>query len=195
MTEILNEESTVKKIGKECTDAALDLQQILKGKEIYLARYCRVGLHMSMDAMTTSPVESMNNLIKHGPKSINSNMNLSRAVKTATSAIDERFDDHHNQAVREMGIINRASQAPTKRAIERKAQYMIDINFDRRTTVKCVQTAPETWLAWNFGAEVEKECRSGPWPRLARYHNVWKLKVNRRGDKLFLWCECQHHNE
>ena len=131
LTEILNEDDTVKAIGKECVNAALELQQVLKGKERYLARYFQIGVHMSMDSMTTSPVESMNNLVKHGPKSINSNMNLSRSVKTATSAIDDRFDDHHNQLVREMGIINRASQAPTKRDIERKAQYMIDINFDR----------------------------------------------------------------
>ena len=89
--------------------------------EIYLAHYCQVGVHMSMDAITTSPVGSTNNLVKHGNKDITSNTNLSYAVRMATSAIDDRFDDHNKQAVWEMGIINRASQDPTKRDIERKA--------------------------------------------------------------------------
>ena len=63
---ILNEKTTIREIGKNAVDGALSLQRNLMSKERYFARHCCLGIHMSMEAMTTSPVESMHDLIKMG---------------------------------------------------------------------------------------------------------------------------------
>jgi hypothetical protein len=44
----------------------------MREKENYLAFYIRLKISMSFDAMTTSPVESMNSALKNG-MGINSN--------------------------------------------------------------------------------------------------------------------------
>jgi hypothetical protein len=41
-------------------------QTSMKEKENYLAFYIRSNISMSFDAMTTSPVESMNSALKNG---------------------------------------------------------------------------------------------------------------------------------
>jgi hypothetical protein len=148
-----------------------------------------------METMTTSPVESMNELIKHGPQGVDSNMNLRKSVQTMTNTIYERFEDHRKNTLREMNVINRASQSNTKRNVERKAQYLFDILFDNRLSIKCAQLSAEQWLAFNFDINIEEECRRGPWPRLPRFHNVFFLIVKRRGEHLFLWCSCRHFDE
>lgn len=73
---------TLAAIGKECIDAVAELQMTMMNKEKYLAHHIRRLITMCMQAMTKSPVESMNKITKHGQHSVNSNMNLSNTVPT-----------------------------------------------------------------------------------------------------------------
>ena len=161
-----------------------------------MARHKRFGDYMSMETMTTSPVESMNRMMK---TNVHSNLNLSKSVSVTTQTFDQRFDNHRKNSLRDTNKINRASQSVTKRLTERKAQYLFDISFDARKHVKAVHLSPELWLVWDF-REVNKatdvaEKWKWLWDKLPSYHNVFKMCVKRRGEKKFLWCQCRHFDE
>ena len=51
-------------LSNECRKAIEKFQMVIKEKERYLAFYVRVKIPLSFNAMTTSPVESMNSTIK-----------------------------------------------------------------------------------------------------------------------------------
>jgi len=51
-------------LSNECRKAIEKFQMNIKEKENYLAVYVRVKVPLSFNAMTTSPVESMNSTIK-----------------------------------------------------------------------------------------------------------------------------------
>jgi hypothetical protein len=53
-------------LSKDCIKAIEKLQCSMIDKETYLAFYVRKIISMSFDAMTMSPVESMNSSIKNG---------------------------------------------------------------------------------------------------------------------------------
>ena len=110
---------------------------------MYLAHHVRFGAHISMDTMTTSPVQSINNTAK---KNVNSNYNLSKSIESTTGVIDKRFEDHRKLSLREENIVNRASQSATKDIIERKAQYLIDQSFVNRLNIKGMHYRKEVWL-------------------------------------------------
>lgn len=52
-------------INQQLKEAIEKYQVKITGKQQYFAFYCRKTIPMSFDAMTTSPVESVNNHIKH----------------------------------------------------------------------------------------------------------------------------------
>lgn len=199
MNEILNEKKTIREIGKEAVDGALSLQRNLMSKEKYFARHCRMGIHMSMEAMTTSPVESMNDLIKNGEKGVTSNMNLSRSVATTTDVINERIADYKNEKYRDLDKVNLASQASTRNHVSRKAQYLIDISFDGKEYVKCAQLEEEKWVCWDFGKQKPVSQKKKKWQilwnRLPIYHDIFYVTVKRIGDNAFLHCSCCHFQE
>ena len=131
LSEILEEQATINAIGTKAVEAIKSLQEKIKGKEQYLAYYIRKGIYMCLDAMTTSPVESMNEVIKHGTNAVDSNMNLSRSLTTIAGSVDDRYQAFYEQSCRDLGRTNRASQAPIADDMNKKCQYMLDYNFDR----------------------------------------------------------------
>ena len=52
-------------INQQLKEAIETYQVKITGKQCYFAFYCRKTIPMSFDAMTTSPVESVNNHMKH----------------------------------------------------------------------------------------------------------------------------------
>ena len=195
LADILLEEATLEAVGVDCVEAMTLLQSKLKRKEKHLAHYKRMGITMCLDAMTTSPVESMNQLTKHGPMGANANMNLSKSIMTMTNAHDTRIKDHHHKATRSVGMVNLSSNGPTKYDVHHKCQYMLDQNFDRGKKVNYVRMSDEEWIGFNLCKEtIEEESRQGIWRRLARYHQVRHMKVKRMGNQLFLHCSCQFHD-
>ncbi len=163
---------------------------------MYLARHVRFGAHMSMDTLTTLPVESMNNIVK---KNVNSNYNLRKSIKTTTGVIDERFEDHRKSSLREENIVNHASKSVTKDIIKRKAQYLIDQSFDNRLNIKGINYRQEVWLCWYFREVNAHSKKKGSWKELwdilPSYHNVYTIEVVRSGDHLSLNCKCEHFEE
>jgi hypothetical protein len=51
-------------LSNECRKAIEKFQMVIKEKEHYLSFYVRVKIPLSCNAMTTSPVESVNSTIK-----------------------------------------------------------------------------------------------------------------------------------
>lgn len=59
----LNDKRTVTALGKKCIQSMISFAEMLLDKEIYLANYRRKYTTNCMDSMTTSPVESQNQVI------------------------------------------------------------------------------------------------------------------------------------
>ncbi len=74
LTEILSSPWCQQVLSTDCIKAIENFQCTMIEKETYLAFYLRKTISMSSDAMTTSPVESMNSSIKNG-MGVNSNSN------------------------------------------------------------------------------------------------------------------------
>lgn len=196
MSEILLESETVEAIGLPAVEAIMSLQETIKSKEQYLAYYRRIGISMCLEAMTTSPVESMNDVTKHGNMKVHSNMNLSKSVSVMTEGHDARIGDHMSKSIRSLNRTNRASQGPTKDDLDPIGQYLLDQSFDGAIMECGAQIKPEEWIVFNFtekSKSIEDDCYEGPWPRFPRFHVVHVLKVCRRDNQLFLCCSCKHH--
>ena len=128
-----------------------------------------------MDHMTTSPVESINNSVKHGPSFVNSRMNLEKSIERLLSGITERLRRNALNAKKELGMHNYASQAPTREYVTRKGQALIDRNHDRGLKMKSAQMGPTNWICWNFDTvdkiKVEHEVELFL-PKYYRVHNL-----------------------
>jgi hypothetical protein len=74
LTEMLSSPLCQDVLSKDCIKAIEQLQCSMIDRETYLAFYVQKTISMSFDAMTTSPVESMNSSIKNG-LGVNSNSN------------------------------------------------------------------------------------------------------------------------
>jgi hypothetical protein len=124
---ILSLDSTRDALGLQCVDAIQVLMNKLVGKERHLAYHIRRHATMSLDAMTTSAVESMNFVTKK-KLGLNSNMNISRALTCMAEERDDHYICHRQNSMRLLRKIHRSSQSPTKAEIHPKCQYMIDPN-------------------------------------------------------------------
>jgi hypothetical protein len=87
LTEMLSSPLCQDFLSKDCIKAIEKLQCSMIDKETYLAFYVRKTISISFDAMTMSPVESMNSSIKNG-MGVNSNSNT-RWVGTSLCIIHE----------------------------------------------------------------------------------------------------------
>ena len=77
-------------IDQSLKNAIEKFQVKLNNKQRYIAYYIRKKIHNSYDAMTTSPVESMNSQIKHRIKASSLN-NTSRSLMMITEGTDDRI--------------------------------------------------------------------------------------------------------
>ena len=193
LANVLKRDETVKAVGKECIDAVEWLQIHLRSKQVLLANHFRIGLTLCMYAKTTSPVESMNKLTKHGPNCVDSNMSLSTSIETLVDGTTVRLDDQMNDSRRKMNQVNRSSRAPTKNEIHPMIQYLVDASYDKKDTIKLVQLSPDEWIAWSF--DDEKRYKKPPLRYLPRFHRVWKMVVNSTDGRSFIHCGCQTYEE
>ena len=136
LTKFIKRADTKEMIGEECVNAILDLQNTLRTKEFKLAGYRRKDIKCGMDACTTSPVESNNNAIKHGPSGINSKMNLNKSITNLLRGINNRYKRRRNHAKRQEYRLNLASRAPTRQFVIPEGQALMDRNFDSRLWCK-----------------------------------------------------------
>ena len=77
-------------IDESSKNAIEKFQVKLNNKQRYIAYYIQKNIPNSYDAMTTSPVESMNSQIKHRIKASSLN-NTSRSLMMITEGTDDRI--------------------------------------------------------------------------------------------------------
>ena len=128
----LEDKQTTEDLSKECISATKDLLMRVTSKQDKLANYERLKLTNCMDAGTTSPVESLNRVIKKGPSGVNSNMSLDKSVERTTKQCAKRIRTQHSKALRDMGHASLFSVSPTRDKIITKGQALADVNFDNR---------------------------------------------------------------
>jgi hypothetical protein len=185
----LNE--TMKVLGDKCVNAITNLQDNLRSKEYKLAGYMRLNITNCMDACTTSPVESNNNTLKHGPAAINAKMNLDNTMRRLLGGINNRFERRKKKAKRELYSTNYASCAPTKDHLIRKGQGLIDRHHDAHHYCKSVMMGPNQWFVWNWYGSDHEEIKSPLTLYLPGFLRVRELYINEvSGDKIFVTCTC-----
>ncbi len=91
-----------------CCQAVVELQENLCSKEAKLGYDFHLFLRNGMDAMTTSPVESCNHLMKHGSILDHSNMNLDMTCAKVLDGANMRIQHRRNAAELEMSTFNHA---------------------------------------------------------------------------------------
>lgn len=214
ISEWLRDPLTVYMLDKELVECLQSYQANLMSKEQYLAHHVRVKITMCADAMTTSPVESMNDITKNTMR-IGANMNLSTSVIALVEQHGERYERHVNKMLLKMDGTNLASQAPTKHHIHHKCQQMIDTFHDEATHLKCVQVNASEWLCWKFFDPDEKRCNKKKdclvegvgidedvkcvYEESLRksmvvpsFLNVYRVRLCTYDSTMFLRCSCRH---
>lgn len=148
--EFLSRKRTKDDLGHECILAAKKLQEHLREREHKLGNHFRMDILHCNEACTSSPAESMNSTIKHGPIATNSNLSLNKSASRMVDGINTRLDRRSADAVREMNSTYYASCAPTNDHIIHQGQGQIDHCFDQRRHCKSAQIGPSKFLVWNF---------------------------------------------
>lgn len=165
LTSWLNSPFILHVLGTDLAEAIKHFQMSLISKQSYLAQYIRKDVTMSADAMTTSPVESMNDLIKNKQK-INASLNLSKSLEQIVGNQKTRYDRSHGKACMQLNRTQLSSRAPTKDHIHKRCQDMMDFLYDKSSRVKCAMTSECEWMCWNF---VDPEKRS-------KFHDSWQVE-------------------
>ena len=140
---------TIKNLGIDAVNVIKSFQATIMGKEDRLAFHFRKHIYMCADAMTTSPVESMNDLMKNKQK-LYSNHNLSTCLQRISNDQSLRYDMHVQRSFMEMNKNMLSSRAPTKNDIHRRCQHMLDYFHDNSQKIKCCQVSDREWYCWNF---------------------------------------------
>ena len=118
-------------------------------KQQYLAYYIRVKIPMSFDAMTTSPVESMNSHIKDR-MGVTHNADTSTSLLKLAKGGSKLISSFTKDAQWQLQVSSLASKLEIKDTLIRESLYICNQNFDRRMTLHCVQTSKDKWIMWFF---------------------------------------------
>lgn len=213
----LSLENTIFVLGGPLIDHIKFFQaQHIMPKEQHLAHHIRKSILMCADAMTTSPVESMNHLTKN-TMGIGANLNLSTSVVAMIEDHSRRYESHVNKMLLEMDGTNLHSKATTKDHVHRRCQQLIDKQHDKYRHEKCIQLSCSEWNCWNF-IDPERECKYYFQREadvindvgidevvldvhekifidsmiLPEFLNVYRLILTRFEGKAYLKCSCRH---
>jgi hypothetical protein len=191
LSKFLNRKATRSALSRDCILAIRSLQAKLKSKEFKLAGYLRMDIKDCLDAMTTSPVEGNNRVVKHGTSKISSTMNLDKAAKKLLIGINTRLRLRRNKAKRELTKTNKSSRAPTKEYLILKGQGLIDRHYDERHNLQSAQLDVDRWIVWDFDDKVEEELKDNLHVYRPRFMRVRELTVKVIDEKNFVSCECK----
>ena len=163
----------------------------LNNKQRYIAYYIRKNIPNSYDAMTTSPVESMNSQIKHRIKASSLN-NTSRSLMMITEGTDDRIAAIDKTAERELQLTIINSKLPIKNLFHRKCVFWLHHQFDVQKKQCCVMQSNSSWIVWDF--EYQHPYFENDEFNLASifpiFANVYKVYVTKKGCQSFLKCDC-----
>ena len=149
LTVVLQNALEKHQLTREQYDAFDAFQLKVAEKECYLTYHVRKNIPMTFDAMTTSPVESINSHIKHISKA-NGKNNASRSLQLITQDTDLRISDVLKRNQRELQLNVIGSKLPDAHFFSRKCVFMLHNQFDRRKLGKCAMVALDSWIVWNF---------------------------------------------
>ena len=127
---------TKKVLGTKCINAIIKVQMNLLSKEEKYDGYIRMSIKNCMDAMTTSPVEGQNRVIKHGPDHVNGSFHIDKSMSKIVRAILKRLRRRLRGAKKQDSEMNNASTAPTKKDLIHKGQALVGCNHNRRSLPK-----------------------------------------------------------
>jgi|694.fasta_scaffold57145_5 hypothetical protein len=221
LTEVIKEAYQLGRIDDKLKDAIQAFQLKMMVKQEYLAYYIRKEIPNCFDAMTTSPVESMNCYIKHRSKASTLN-NTSRSLMLITEGTDSRIAGIDKTgtmlvvsvllfyslnlysitilsllllAKRELQLTVLSSKLPIKNLYHRKCVYLLNQLFDDRNTQCCVMHDDSQWLVWNFTYDPPffKDDEFNIALLFPVFANVYHVKVTQFGDQRFLKCNCLHY--
>lgn len=212
--------STVALLGIVCIEAIKTFQAKLMNKEKYLANYRRKSIPMGMDAMTTSPVESMNYVTKN-KMNISPSMSISTALPIMLQMHTKRIKESTINAITQLQKTTLASVSSTRWDITKRSQHLIDQIYDARHRIKCVQEKEDEWICWYFRGEVDdqrlldEEARINNNIGILNHHDdcsttnssttkccftvpdflqVHRVSTKKFGEELFLHCSCLLHH-
>jgi hypothetical protein len=224
LTEVVAKLYADELITQQLKEAIESYQVKITTKEHFLAYYIRRTISMSYDAMTTSPVESMNNHTKHKAKVWscimfflynfyfnNSNYLIvivlifqastqhktSKSLLMINSTNKSRFSQLDYREKRELQNSVLASKLRQKDLYTRKSVYIINELFDKRLHEKCVRTHHEAWIVWNFSKYKEPYFRSDTLylkDQFPVFPTVYRVFVKRNANQSFLSCSCLHYD-
>ena len=159
-------------------------------KEQYLAFHVRVGIPMSLDAATTSPVESLNRNIKE-KMGCQSNNHISTTMVNLACGSNRRIQSFINEAERELQYSSLCSKLFVKDDINRNCLYLCNQNYDNRRHFHLVQSDDCNWIVWNF---YEKECvhddDDDASTMIPRFLEVFHVGIRIFCGNYFLKCDC-----
>ena len=222
MTEVIGEIFEKGVISQELKDAIESFQYKIALKEKYLANWLRKEIPNSYDAMTTSPVESLNCHIKHKTKA-NTLNNTSKSLLMITSGMsvgvlllirlyqlvytnsynlrshptgtDQRISDINKNAQRELQLTVISSKLSLREVFTRKCIYMLHDLFDARTKQYCVLLEDKTWIVWSF--EYDPPEFDGDKFQLSdlfpTFASIYRVHVTKQGQQSFMKCDCRHY--
>ena len=146
-----------------------------------------LGIKNCMDAMTTSPVEGQNKVIKHSPDYVNRNFHMDKSLSKIVRAIAKRLRRKLREAKQEESQMNNASTAPTKNDLIRKGQALVDRNHDRRQHLRSAQIAKNRWMVWNCNAIDHIEVPDPLMLHLPRFVRVRQLHLTSQSAYQHYW--------
>jgi hypothetical protein len=163
-------------------------------KQEYLAYYVRNHIHNCYNAMTTSPMESINCHIKHRSKASTLN-NTSRSLMLITDGTNSRIAGIDNSAKRGLQLTVLSSKLTVRNLYHRKCAYLINRLFDSQKSQCYVMHAPAEWMVWNFQYKPPyfKDDAFNLAYSFPVFANVYHVKVTTFRKQRFLKCNCLHY--
>ena len=145
ITAVLKEALLSCRINDILKDAFQAFQVKMNVKQEYLAYYVRKHIHNCYNAMTTSPVKSINCHIKHRSKASTLN-NTSRSLMLITEGTNSWIAGIDNSAKRELQLTVLLSKLTVRNLYHWKCVYLLNRLFDSQKSQCCVMHAPAEWM-------------------------------------------------
>ena len=124
LTHFLSISETKRVLVKKCINTIIKLKINLESKEEKYAGYVRMSVKNCMDAMTTSPLEGQNTVIKHGRDYVNGNFHLDKSMSKIVRVIVKRLRRRLRGAKKEESETNDVSTAPKKKILFAKSKLL-----------------------------------------------------------------------
>ena len=188
---LLNLKETKDVLSKDCKNAIVRLQNNLAARINKYDGFVRIAVKNCMDAMTTSPAKSQNNMLKSGLNFVSNKIPLDKAITRIVNHTVKRLRRRRCKALAEKTTKNTASRGPTRYHFIRKGQGLVDRNHDQRLHMQSAQTSPKSWMVWNCNKIDHVELEDPLMLNLPQF--IWVRTMSLAtapGGTMFVPCSC-----